>query len=63
MTGSITFAQDVCAVHSSLVAIAQQGLILIIVGNGWKIAFWRWRTVRIKALSLRRDVQPLPRRV
>jgi hypothetical protein len=43
MAGSITFAQDVYAVHFSVVAIAQQGLILIIVGNGWKIAFWHWR--------------------
>jgi hypothetical protein len=44
MAGSITFAQDVCAVHFSVVTIAQLDLILIIVGNGWKIAFWRWRS-------------------
>jgi hypothetical protein len=41
--GSITFAQDLYAVHFSVVTTAQLGLILIIVGNGWKIAFWRWR--------------------
>jgi hypothetical protein len=43
MAGSITFAQDACAVHFSVVTIAQLGLILIIVGNGWKIAFWHCR--------------------
>jgi hypothetical protein len=63
MAGSITFAQDVYAARFSVVTIAQLGLILIIVGNGWRSHSGVGATVCIKALWRWRDVQSLPCRV